>query len=182
MAEDKNFGRLQEILGKGHQLRSPSLRADLYRLLTAFLASKNLIALSDGRDFCPFWTARDELEQSEIVRLLVSTAIQIRILEEDFTASYKSQGKQVPASPSTGIWVKNLANPVAEEPLSIREACNKIIHAERINFDRVNARHPTRSYLRPKVYLYSSAKRKVGWRAVLDVPRYFAVAYHLAGG
>jgi len=59
------------------------------------------------------------------------------------------------------------------EVLSLREACNKIIHAETMNEDLVvpdRARNPDYegAYLRPRVYLYSG-KGKQHWRAILSI-------------
>jgi hypothetical protein len=181
MPEDRNDERLQHLMGRGHRLQSPIVRRDFYHLLTAFLASKHLIGLSDGQDHCPFWRVRDEFEESEIVRLLVTTAVGARIREEDLRAFEKARGLQLPKSPPVGTLVRNIARPTQEEPLHLREACNKIIHAELINFDRVNAKKPTKSYLNPKVYLYSSRDRKSGWRAVLHVAEYAGVGLSLVG-
>lgn len=181
MPEDRKDEQFQRLMGRGHRLQSPFVRRDFYHLLSSFLASKSLIALSDGQDDCPYWSVRDEFEESEIVRLLVATATGARILEEDLRASEEARGFQLPKSPPVGTLVKNIAKSTPEEPLYLRDACNKIIHAELINFDRVNAAHPTKSYLKPKVYLYASRDRKTGWSAILQVAEYAGVGLSLAG-
>jgi hypothetical protein len=139
MPEDRKSERVQLLKGRGYRLQSPIVRRDFYHLLTAFLASRSLIALSDGQDDCPYWEVRDEFEESEITGLLITTATRARILEEDLRAFEKDRGLQLPKSPPVGTLVKNIAKPTPEEPLYLREACNKILHAELINFDRVNA-------------------------------------------
>jgi len=148
MSEDRFDERRQHVLGRGHRLQGPIFRRDLYHLLSAFLASKHLIALSDGQDHCPYWKARDEFESSEIIRLLFSTAAGVRVLEEDIRTYEEARGLRLPDSPPVGTLVRNLAVPSPEEPLLLREACNKILHAELINFDRVNPKNTARSYLK----------------------------------
>jgi hypothetical protein len=59
------------------------------------------------------------------------------------------------------------------EVLTLREACNKIIHATEINYDSVipdRSNNPDREgvYLRPHLYLYGT-KNKKGWRAKLSI-------------
>lgn len=118
---------------------------------------------------------RDAFEEVEITRLLLHTAITVRSILDDNASLEKRHGIELPKPPPVGILIKNVKEPTNETPLSLRDACNKIVHAKLINFDRSNARHPARSYLNPKIYLYSSSDRKVGWKAVLDVEAYAAV-------
>lgn len=53
-------------------------------------------------------------------------------------------------------------------PLTMRDACNKIIHATNFRFD------VEQSYINPVIYFYGTDKGK-DWRAVLDIIRYVDV-------
>ena len=54
-----------------------------------------------------------------------------------------------------------------EEELSLREACNKIIHAKKIRAD-VAENDKSQQYLKPYIHLFGVHK-KVPWKATLDV-------------
>jgi hypothetical protein len=54
--------------------------------------------------------------------------------------------------------------------LTLREACNKIMHARRVTFD-VEGDNPETRFIRPVLYLYGM-QRAAEWRAVLDLRRY----------
>ena len=56
------------------------IRLDLYRLICHFHSSEYLSKLSDGLDFCPWQELRDEFQNSEIIRILLQTAVMIRLL------------------------------------------------------------------------------------------------------
>jgi hypothetical protein len=53
---------------------------DLYRLVCYFQASEYLSKLSDGGDFCPWQGLRDDFQDSEIIRILLQTAVAIRFI------------------------------------------------------------------------------------------------------
>jgi hypothetical protein len=65
-----------------------------------------------------------------------------------------------------GNLVSTLTEGTKEEPLTLREACNKIIHASRIRFDVDDARRPTK--LNPVLYVYGE-KYGQEWKARLDL-------------
>jgi hypothetical protein len=60
-----------------------------------------------------------------------------------------------------------------KEVLTLRQACNKIIHATEISYDLVvpdKAHNPDYegAYIRPRLYLYGELDRR-RWRAVLSI-------------
>ena len=59
----------------GLSLPGQVLRLDLYRLVCYFQTSEYLADLSDGGDFCPWQGLRDEFQDSEIMRILLQTAV-----------------------------------------------------------------------------------------------------------
>ncbi len=54
-------------------------------------------------------------------------------------------------------------------PLEIREACNKIIHAQKVRFDVEEI--GVQKYMNPIIYLYGTLQNKE-WRATLDVIKF----------
>jgi hypothetical protein len=63
------------------------MRLDLYRLVCYFQTSEYLANLSDGGDFCPWQGLRDEFQESEIVRILLQTAVAVRFIGRDMLTS-----------------------------------------------------------------------------------------------
>ena len=108
-----------------------AFRLDLYRLLCCFYASGGFSRLRDTGDF----SARElgevggEFEEFEITRLLVSIAASVRVIQDRDRELFKK------LKTNCGRLIPDLRHPRKYEPLPLREACNKIIHAKRFNFD-----------------------------------------------
>ena len=64
-----------------------------------------------------------------------------------------------------------------EEQLSLREACNKIIHAHKINFDQLPV-EGQEGHFGPFVYLYG-VRGRTAWKAILNIRQYLAYASRL---
>jgi hypothetical protein len=85
-----------------------------------------------------------------------------------------------------GQWQREL-NSSRVEQLSLREARNKIVRAEQLNYDierldggSIAQAGISPSYVNPTIYLYGS-HRQSRWRCVLDIIAYVRVAsYALA--
>lgn len=154
------------------------VRLDLYRLLCSFLASKQLSELSDGSDWCPYQPLRDEFEISEIIRILVSSAVAIRGAAQGNFDEHRAAPEFLEQS-VVGTLVRNLVTPT-EESLNLREACNKIIHARHTEVVRVGDGDPYTDYLRATVILHSEFDGMTGWRASLDILRYAAAGSQIA--
>jgi len=69
-----------------------------------------------------------------------------------------------------GTITKDLAKPLEREGLSIRDACNKIIHARTVMFDTANT-SSGRTYLYPTLYLEGKEWSKP-WAVDLDVIKF----------
>jgi hypothetical protein len=162
---------------KGYALKAERLSANAYRLLCCFFASEELGKLSTGRAFCPFTLLRDNHQEDEIVRLLIDLAVFVRMAHEYTADSLLKVGPE----PSLG----KLFEPQSQRtpaPLSLREACNKIIHAQTIRFDvRTSRRRGWHSHLAPRIYLHGE-KSGTKWRAVLEVTKFVESAAHLSRG
>lgn len=160
-----------------HAIERGSFVLDLYRLICMVSASRDVakrglaapaIAMMQGSFF-----------RSEVTRILISCAAGLRIQFDQSRGPTNEQkadcGKLFPN------WV---TDPNKVEVLSLREACNKIIHATDIRFDVVvpdAARNPDEegAYFRPQLYLYGS-KGRDDWRAqlsLIDFARWGAVAF-----
>ena len=146
----------------------PTFRRDLYRLACAFFASADFARLGRAADDEPVSALAAEHQEDEISRLLVTIAATVRVIQDrDATASRSLQI-------SCGRLLPNLANAKEVEPLSLREACNKIIHATKFNFDIKPLPHSERQLpnpthvLRPLLHLYGK-QRNAHWKAELNV-------------
>lgn len=146
-------------------------KLDLYRLITCFYSSVTFAEFGEGVDSDSVRDLQGAFEENEIIRLLVSVATAVRIMderEESFSRKFKFE---------CGSLIIDLAIPNAVIDLTIREACNKIIHARKFNWDveqlkdEGNLPYPTTRYLVPTVYLYGDKDGKA-WKAVLDVTKF----------
>jgi hypothetical protein len=152
---------------QGHELDPEPLALDLYRLLCMVVADRPIAKLSERSWALPF--LQDRYRRSEITHALVSSAIALRIwLDQRDSREYDNFktkcGKLYPNWPKQKNKVDNL---------TLREACNKIVHADDIRFDIVvpdRAHNPDENgnYLRPHIYLYG-VKGNRRWRAKLSI-------------
>jgi len=173
MAEYKN--PQEDDFKSGHFPNTSNTVLELHRLLSIFLASKNFAALRTnfpGEGFDPIFQIQD-VEDDEVTRLLLTLAITARVIDD-------RQGQILDRVGSNcGKLEKNIGEPI-DEILSLREACNKIIHAKKIRFDvEVDA---GQSYLNPFIYLYGEHNGK-NWKATLDVVAfskdYFSLVHYI---
>lgn len=146
-------------------------KLDLYRLITCFYASVTFAEYGEDVDADPVRDLQGSFEENEIIRLLVNIAIAVRIMDERegrFSRKFKLE---------CGSLTVDLSKPGDEIDLSVREACNKIIHAKNFNWDVDQLKdegslpYPTTRYLVPIVYLYGSRDGK-DWRAALDITKF----------
>lgn len=159
-------------LRQGHVFDTTPQRRDLWLLLLIFLADRPLADLTEAEFYADGYEQHllglnSEFAEDEITRILLSSAIALRVIDDrdgGFLDKLDACGQLQPDSSS----------PEAE-PLSMREACNKIVHATKVNYDverldggPIEEFGISPPYLRPTVYLYGS-HRKATWRCALDV-------------
>jgi hypothetical protein len=153
------------------------LRLDLYRLISYFHASEMLANLSDGDDFCPWQSLRDEFETPEIIRILLQTAVSIRFMAQgngdDTRSADKAEREEV------GVLFK-VAGGSVSHPLTLQEACNKIIHAKNIVLDTNGDGNPYREFLKPRVFCFEEFTKKSGWEAEVNVIQFVEAASSIA--
>ena len=117
-----------EFTRSGHLPNTGVLVLDLHRLLTMFLSSKTLAEMRTEEAGDPIgWL--QQYEEDELHRILLSTAIAARAIDDrdnNFLDEYKT---------TCGQLISDTRHPETVVPLSLREACNKIIHAKDIHGD-----------------------------------------------
>ena len=134
---------------------------ELYRLMAIFFSSKKFAELrtGNGERFDPITKIELGIED-EITRILLAIAITARVIDDRAGHGFNI------ADASCGTLVRNTAN-VQLINLDLREACNKIIHAERVHFD-VDETEALQPYLQPFIYLYGHQHNNE-WKATIDV-------------
>jgi hypothetical protein len=152
-------------LFSGHLIDTNPFALDLYRLLCLVVGDKALAKLALGSR--EIERLQESYREIEISRILISSAIALRIL-----LGQKPKGRPPIASRPCGQLYSNWPDK-RHEPLTLQEACNKIIHTRAINHDFVLAdrhdRYPEAgAYVRPFVFLYGSIGKQK-WRAKLSV-------------
>jgi hypothetical protein len=156
----------EEAVNDGIRIDSERVGLLSYRLLTMFLASKGLSKLRDG-EYNSGADILSQHEQPEIEHNLVQIAILYRIADDNALAGRSINGSW---NPVVGRLYPNASRKRSEE-LNLREACNKIIHLTKLNYDMVEGEYSWQSYVRPTLYLYGR-KASQEWKAVLDVKQF----------
>jgi hypothetical protein len=160
-------------------LRFPGqrLRLDLYRLISYFHASEVLSAMSDGDEFCPWQSLRDDFETQEIIRILFQTAVSVR-----FVTQGEAEDER-PASKADQEIVGALFRETGHSQsidLTLREACHKIVDAKSIVLDNNGHADPYRQYLKPRIFCYGEFSRESGWKAEINVALFVEAASSIA--
>jgi hypothetical protein len=109
-------------------------------------------------------------EEFEIVRLLVNIAVTARIMDERENRSSNKFNLHC------GQLIEDLTKPANVVPLDLREACNKIIHATKFNWDvdqlkEENLPYPTTRFLTPRMHLYGE-RGNHQWKATLEIAEF----------
>lgn len=149
---------------KGHKFDKDLLRRDIYRLVSYFMSSTTIAHYIDSAHLLfesggsQFVKLQNEYLLDETCRILVQTAIVTRVIHDESPADPEEV-----VQPICGT----LEEPIgSKRKLKHRMACNKIIHAEKINFDYVE--RPDAAALNPIIYLYGYQK-ETRWKASLDL-------------
>jgi hypothetical protein len=108
---------------EGFTMNPARIRYDAYRLLATIYASQRFphepIDTEDPRSLAHL---ASEFEADEITHLLLTIAIAVRT-----TLNHETE--------RAGLVCGELADASGTKPLALREACNKVIHAEKIRAD-----------------------------------------------
>jgi hypothetical protein len=164
MVEEKDFFGVRS----GLHFDATPFALDLYRLLCMYLADRKVMNLVLESDV--IGELRGTHLYGEVLRILISSAITLRIASDQYPHIFKRLRRM--NKDTCGVlwpdWPKR-----KNEPLTIREACNKIIHAKAIQRDIANPdpfgnpQNPE-AYVAPYVYLYGNKDEK-DWRVELSI-------------
>ena len=150
-------------VNKGIRIDQSRVQLLSFRLLTIFLASENLHSLCNGEYDSGAVILANTFEKAEIEHLM----LQIATL---FRSADTSALDELTMNPRWNPNVGKLEEPIGSQAgdLSLREACNKIIHAREIKYEIINGDYEWNRFLKPTISLYGE-KHKNKWRAILDV-------------
>lgn len=150
---------LSERFKSGYLFNIEIIIQDLHRMMSIFLASPHLAELRTDLAGDPI-AYLQQYEEDEITRILINSAITARIID-DLDKNIFEQANTI-----CGELIENLDNPKNTVPLNLREACNKIIHAKKINYDTTEINN--KIYKNPLLYFYGN-KNGIKWKASLNV-------------
>jgi hypothetical protein len=124
-----------------HELSASTMIQELYQLLIMFLADRDLVAsfekdmpvTSSKED--PLFILREAVIEPTATKLLIETAVKNRWRADAHIDILRAQKYPEPIegpwSVTVGRWLKNERSD-SWQCLNLREACNKIIHADEI--------------------------------------------------
>ena len=151
------------------------LRLQLYRLLACFSTSRRIAEMvREGMTFLD-QGMQSETEQLEAHRLLVGCAIRLRIFDDEVRLRRGVEATQW-ANKVGYLWPDKTSQD--QEALSLREACNKVIHAQVLNFWRESEiDHDALALppLLPMMSLYGKYYAKE-WKAELHIEPFVNIA------
>lgn len=144
----------------GFQPSIERLKTDLHHLLCIFLASKPLAELIENE---PGYTSDKlmfhEIEDLEVTRLFLTTAITLRVLDD-------REDRNLDCFSMHCGSLTDARKQGTEKRITIREACNKIVHATNVEFER--GVHGGRyQYLSSRLHL-KGKHNGVTWHATID--------------
>ncbi len=156
----------EEDRNTGLRIDPERVRLLSFRLLTVFLASEGLNRLRDGEyDSGP--DILSQYERPEIEHLLLQIAILCRTADDNAASGRTLGGRH---NPTVGRLYADASKADSTE-LCLREACNKIIHQRRVNYEVVEGEDSWNSHLEPTLYVYGKHNGKE-WKAVLEVKEF----------
>lgn len=168
----------------GHVFDGNVILLELYRLLATVLADRAIVQLITNKhvptDPVAFLLG---LQQDELPRLLLNTAVMLRARHDIHTMSGGKAAVSGSAATKTCGTLAWLGKDETEE-LSLREACNKIIHAEAVRFERAPVRLEHLPYedvhhLVPVLALEGTHGKKK-WRAAVNIVEYVRLGATIA--
>lgn len=151
------------VFKQGYSPNTEHAALEVHRMLAIFLASPVFAKLRKGNG--ERWEAIDHLQQfeeDEITRILLSSAVTARVVDD------REGGALNNLAGPCGVLAETRAGTTNEVPLTLREACNKIIHAKKIRFD-VEETEERQPYINPTIYLYGTRSNGAEWRATVDI-------------
>lgn len=156
----------KDLKGPNFTLNRETVLRDAYRLVTLCMADR---VFADYVEREQLMGLREEFIEDELVHLLISTAIANRMHD---TAIRTRNGNGPKSLPNCGsLWDEVGEDDGPPEPLSLREACNKVIHTNTIIAIQTGEQ---RGDFGPMSYeiLLSGERGDRRWRAVVNLIEY----------
>jgi len=163
---------------QGHGLGIPyeyALR-DVYHLLAIFGASPWFDSLPEGVQ-----KLRSDFQECEVRRLLLTISVMVRN-SMDSHGAFRLQDlvgfEELRVTDSVGVL--ELQDSSANTSLTLRDASNKILHAQDITFDYQADKRPIPpgSALSPRVFAYGENKGEQ-WKAQIDIVKFCDLALYV---
>jgi hypothetical protein len=172
-----------------HELSASGMIQELFQLLTIFKADqkyvetfeRNMSVRSSRED--PISNLRLSLIEPIVTRLLIDSAAKNRWRADMEIDTNREEGRP---EPETGPWSMQVGRLCATEkatwePLSLREGCNKIIHADDIQPEFASAENDEQ-YLTGLIRTIGRLGKNK-WEAEIDVTNYVrASLFNIYGG
>lgn len=158
----ESIPRDKKFTKEGYIPNTEVVLVELHRLLAIFLASKNFAELR--RNAGDKLTELDHLqhcEEDEITRILLVVAITARVIDDRQDHVFDL------VAGDCGI----LTEAGTDKGLTLRESCNKILHATKVHFD-LSETETRQKYLNPYIYLYGQRQGGAEWKAKLDIIKF----------
>jgi hypothetical protein len=155
----------------GHaKLRKDEIFTALYLILSCFYSSQNIYDKSEGSGNDIFAGLWPELEESFLQERIIYVAIRLRIIDDSLIKNSKTNYSALSKQWICGKIHYNYrdAKKIREQQCSIREACNKIIHAEIFNWNRKGKSINSLEGLKPKITVYGKLKNE-SWKCTISV-------------
>ena len=157
-----------EIQESGYPHESPNIDMEIYRLLSCLFASGTFSKLLSKEKGTHYWEFFKRMEFPEICRILISIAA---ITRNNLDLGHTSFEAQSPV----GLLYIDGSKTKEPETLDFRQACNKILHASKVNPDVTKPSSGLASPLTNLVHLYGTQGKK-NWHAVIDIQQFALIA------
>ncbi len=138
---------------------------DCYHLATLFMSSRSIRDMQDANPEAQFHHF-SIFERQEIKRLLISISIQLRMIDD--LMKNHDRRDYIPAT-ETGMI--EYENPIDSKKMSLRDACNKVIHAKSLSIFTEDDDH--------RVVLEGDETKKGEWKATIFIIPYLDSALNL---
>ncbi len=156
-----------------HLIDFDKLECDLFVLQHAAYGSKEfcerfgLNSDSCGGDY--EWWEYKGLLKSHVSNTIIETAVKVRMLQdfakhEDFGVDLKA----IDSDSRKGLSIGKICG--VSSPLSLRESCNKIIHATEASMEWVHSRNGQDIEFWSGVYELSGENKGANWNVELQIP------------
>ena len=122
-----------------------------FRLLTIYLASKKLNCLRDG-EYNSGPDILSQYERPEIEHLLLQIAILCRTADDNAIAWRTLEERR---NPTAGRVYPDTSQSEFGQ-LGLRDACNKIIHQKKVNYEVIDGEYFWNNYIEPTLYIYGT--------------------------